>query len=495
MDVHKNSNFLAFDFGAESGRALLGTLDGGKLHLREIHRFPNCPVWTLGHLHWDVLKLFDEVKHGLKIALDQTGGDLDGIGVDTWGVDFGLFSEDGELLGNPFHYRDERTNGMLEAVTEIVPREEIFEHTGIQFIQVNTLYQLYSMVLTGSTALKCASTLLFTPDLFNYWLTGQMTSEYSIATTSQCYDPRKGDWATEILDKLGIPTGIFQKVVQPGTTIGCLASTLARELGAGECVPVVAPACHDTGSAVAAVPSTEECPVYISSGTWSLMGAELDKPLINENARQMGFANEGGVAGTIRFLHNIMGLWLVQECRRTWLAAGEDVSYAELARMAEASDGFVSVVDPDAGVFLTPGDMPERIRQFCRETGQNVPESKGEVVRCALDSLALRYRDTMEKLDELLEKRFDRIHIVGGGTQNTLLCQLAADATGRTVVAGPVEATAIGNVLVQAMGRGVVGSLAEVREIVRSSFEMVTYEPHPSGVIDRAYETFKHVAS
>ena len=488
-----SARFLALDFGAESGRALLGTIDDKKLSLREVHRFPNRPVRVLGHLHWDVLNLFDQIKHGLKLALDQTGGDLNGVGVDTWGIDFGLLGEDGQLLGNPAHYRDERTNGMLEAVTNIVPREEIFERTGIQFMQVNTLYQLYSMVRSGSTSLKCAAKLLFTPDLFNYWLTGEAVSEFSIATTSQCYDPRRKDWAREMLDSLGIPTSIFPEVVAPGTTIGPLAKPLVSELGGGD--GVTAPACHDTGCAVAAVPSAADCPAYISSGTWSLMGVELKDVLINDRALASNFTNEGGAANTIRFLHNIMGLWLVQECRRTWLAQGDDISYAELTRMAEASEGFVSVVDPDADVFLVPGDMPSRIQQFCRETGQVVPEGKGQIVRCALDSLSLRYRDTMEKIDELLGKRLEVIHIVGGGTRNALLCQLAADATGRTVVAGPVEATAIGNVLVQAMGKGLVDSLAEAREIVRNSFELVTYTPRQTPAIDSAYRVFKDIAS
>lgn len=486
----KNSKFLAFDFGAESGRALLGVIENDKLRLEEIHRFPNTPVRTLGNLHWDVLKLFDEIKQGLRLALQETGGELDGVGVDTWGVDFGLLGEDGELLGNPFHYRDERTNGMMEETFKVVPREEVFGRTGIQFMQLNSLYQLVAMVKNGSTALKCASTLLFMPDLFNYWLTGRKVSEFSIASTSQFYDPRKGGWAVEMLQKLGIPTHILPEIVQPGTTIGPLAESLVSELGGGRGVDVIAPATHDTGSAVAAVPATGEGHAYISSGTWSLMGVELKEPLINEQALAINFTNEGGAEGTFRFLRNIMGLWLVQECRRTWLAAGDDVSYADLAKMAEQSEGFVSVVDPDAPVFLMPGDMPQRIREYCRDTGQPVPGTKGEVVRCALDSLALRYRATVEKLDEMLGRRHDPIHIVGGGTQNKLLCQLAADATGRTVIAGPIEATAIGNVLVQAMGKGYVASLDEARSIVRNSFEMITYEPRPSSAIEAAYKRF-----
>ena len=383
---------------------------------------------------------------------------------------------------------------MMEEVFAIVPREEVFATTGIQFMQLNTLYQLFSMVKTDATALKYASRLLFMPDLFNYWLTGRQVSEFSIATTSQCYDPRRGDWAREMLARLGIPTHIMPEIAAPGTTLGPLAEPLVAELGVGKGTPVIAPATHDTGSAVAAVPATGSGHAYLSSGTWSLMGVEIKEPLINEKALAGNFTNEGGVGGTFRFLHNIMGLWLVQECRRTWLNAGEEASYADLAEMAEAAEGFTRVVDPNASVFLTPGDMPRRIREFCSDTDQPVPISKGEVLRCALDSLALAYRATIEFLDDLLGRRLEPIHIVGGGTQNTLLCQLAADATGRTVIAGPVEATAIGNVLVQAMGKGIIGSLDELRSIVRDSFELVTYQPRADPAIDRAYEVFRQLS-
>ena len=350
------------------------------------------------------------------------------------------------------------------------------------------------MVKSNSTALKHAFKLLLMPDLFHYWLTGKQVSEFSIATTTQCFDPRKGDWARDMLTSLGIPVRIMPDIVQPGTTIGPLAQSLVSELGAGDGVQVIAPAAHDTGSAVAAVPAVGRGHAYISSGTWSLMGVEIDEPLINEESLAMNFTNEGGVAGTYRFLKNIMGLWLVQECRRTWSAAGEEVSYAELTQMAEQCEGFVSVIDPDAAVFLTHCDMPQRIRDFCANTGQRVPASKGEIVRCALDSLALRYRATIECLDKLFSTRHDPIHIVGGGTQNKLLCQLAADATGRNVVAGPIEATAMGNVLVQAMGVGLITSLDDVRQIVRDSSDLVRYQPRENAAIEKAYRVFKDLA-
>ncbi|MCE5323739.1 rhamnulokinase [bacterium] len=487
----KDSKFLAFDFGAESGRALLATLESGKLTLDEIHRFPTACVSTLGHMHWDVLRLFDEIKQGLKLALEKTGGKIDGIGVDTWGVDFALLGEDGELLGNPYHYRDVRTDGIPEKLFELVPWEKVFETTGIQLLPFNTLYQLYAMTLDHATALRGASTLLFIPDLFNYWLTGVKSCEFSIASTSQCYDMRTNDWAYGLITKLGIPASIFQKTVEPGTVIGTLSDSLVKELGMGADIKVIAPATHDTGSAVAAVPAKDKDYAYLSSGTWSLMGVETDKPIINDKSRDHGFTNEGGVSGTIRLLHNIMGLWIVQQCRQTWLNAGEQISYAEITDMAAGCEGFVSVVNPNAAVFLTHGDMPSRIQNYCRDSGQKVPETKGEIVRCALDSLALAYRATMEDLDDLLGKKLGKIHIVGGGTQNKLLSQLTADATGRTVIAGPVEATAIGNVLVQAIGTGMVADLGEARQIIRDSFELTTYTPTRSSEIESAYATFR----
>lgn len=491
--MSKVSKFLAFDFGAESGRALLGIIEDSKLRLEEIHRFPNGSVSTLGHIHWDVLRLFQDIKQGLRIALQQTSGELDGIGVDTWGVDFALVGEDGEILGNPFHYRDKRNDGMMEEVFKIVPRKEVFDKTGIQFMPFNTLFQLYSMVKSNSPALKSASKLLMMPDLFNYWLTGRMVGEFSNATTSQCYDPRKGSWATDLLEKLGIPTHILPEIIQPGTIIGPLAESLVQEFGMGRGIDVIAPATHDTGSAVASVPAEGDNYAYLSSGTWSLMGAELKSPVINDQVLAKGFTNEGGVSGTFRFLHNIMGLWIVQECRRTWLAAGEEISYADLTQMAAESEGFVSVINPNDNLFLAPGDMPQRIRQFCRDTNQPIPTTNGEVIRCALDSLALAYRETIENLDTLLGKRLETINIVGGGTQNKLLSQLTADATGRKVITGPVEATAIGNVLVQAMGKGVISSLSQAREIVRNSFELLTFEPHSSPAIEKAYSLYKQI--
>ena len=479
-------NFLAIDLGAESGRAMLGRFDGHRLELSEVHRFVNGPVRLPDGLHWDVLRLWTEIKRGLCQAVREHGVDLAGVGLDTWGVDFALLDAQGALVANPHHYRDSRTDGMPEEAFRRVDRAEIFEHTGIQFMQINSLYQLLSMIVGGSPALKIAETFLTMPDLFNYWLTGRTCCEFSIATTTQCYDPRRRDWAVPLLERLDISPHIFPEIVPPGTVLGELLPSVADEVGA-MALPVIAPACHDTGSAVAAVPAEGPDFAYISSGTWSLMGAELAEPAINEKSLAYDFTNEGGVGGTFRFLKNITGLWLVQECRRTWARQGDPLSYDDLTRMAAQAKPLRSLVDPDWADFLKPGDMPARIREFCRMTGQPVPEDKGAVVRCALESLALKYRWVLACLEEILGRRLEPIHIVGGGTQNRLLNQFAADATGRRVVTGPIEATAAGNVITQAMALGHIGSLEEGRRVVRESFDVETYEPGGGAEWDEAY--------
>ncbi len=484
--------FLALDLGAESGRAILGQFDGRQLRLRELHRFSNGPVRLPDGLHWDVLRLWSEIKTGLGLAVQEQGDGLAGVGLDTWGVDFALLDRDGVLIGNPYHYRDSRTDGMLEEAFRRVPREEIFAQTGIQFMQLNSLYQLLSMVVRRSPALEIAATFLTMPDLFNYWLSGRRVCEFSIATTTQCYNPRTGDWARPLLERLGIPSHIFPQIIPPATVLGELLPEVAEEVGCGG-LPVIAPACHDTGSAVAAVPAANEDFVYISSGTWSLMGAEVKEPIINEQSLAFDLTNEGGVGGTFRFLKNIMGLWLVQECRRTWAREGEELSYDELTALAAGAPPLRSFVDPDAPVFLKPGDMPARIRAFCAQTGQPVPQSKGELIRCALESLALKYRWVLERLEEIMGRRLEPIHIVGGGTRNRLLNQFAADATGRQVITGPVEATAAGNIITQMMALGHIASLREGRQIIRDSFEVTTYEPGVLGGWDDAYERFLDV--
>jgi rhamnulokinase len=469
-------NLLAFDLGAESGRGILGHFDGERIALSEVNRFANTPVPLPDGLHWDALNLWSEIRKGLAQAVQQAGGPISGIGLDTWGVDYGLLDRSGALIGNPYHYRDSRTDGMMEAVFARVPTEEVFDHTGIQFMQLNTLYQLYSMAINDSQQLKIAETFLTMPDLLNYWLTGRKVCEFTNATTTQCYDPRRKTWARPMLERLGIPTHIFPEIVQPGTVLGELRAAVGEEVGAGP-ITVIAPACHDTGSAVAAVPARGSGFAWISSGTWSIMGVEVPDPVINAESLGCTMTNEGGVNGTFRLSKSIMGLWPVQESRRTWARQGEQYSYAELTEMAAAAAPLRSVVDPDDNDFLKPGDMPARVRAYCQRTGQPVPESHGAVVRCLLEGLALKYRWVLERLEGLLGRRLETIHIVGGGTQNRLLSQLAADATQRTIITGPIEATAIGNLLVQAVALGEVGSLDEAREVVRRSFTVETFTP------------------
>jgi rhamnulokinase len=485
-------NFLAFDLGAESGRALLGKLDGAKLTLEEKHRFSNPMGRMNGHLHWNLLAQWEELKTGLRKAA-AGGAKIDGIGVDTWGVDFGLIGRGGEVLGYPYMYRDGRTDGMMDKVFARVPREKVFEATGIQFMQLNSLYQLFAMKQAKSPLLDAAETLLFMPDLFNYLFTGVRKSEFSIASTSQMVDPRRQTWATEMLKALDLPTHILPEIVPSGTVIGNLQADICKECGAAE-IPVIAPATHDTGSAVAAVPAEGNDWCYISSGTWSLMGVEVAEPVINEKALRYNYTNEGGVGGTIRFLKNIMGLWLVQECRRHWVKEGKELSYTQLTQMASEAPALKTLINPDHAPFGTPGEMPVKIAEFCKASGQTAPSSPGEFVRTCLDSLALAYRRTLEGMEDVLGRKIGVIHIVGGGVQNELLTQMTADACGRPVVAGPVEATAIGNILVQAMATGDVRSLADARAIVRSSFDVKRYEPRHAANWDEAYGRFQKLA-
>ncbi len=480
--------FLAFDLGAESGRGVLGRFDGKHFKLEELHRFPNEGVRVLDSLHWDVLRLWNEMKAALSICA-QKNIDLSGIGIDTWGVDFALLGRGDVLLGFPYHYRDSRTDGMLEEAFHRLPRAALFERSGCQFLQINTLYQLLSMVGHESPLLDVAETFLMIPDLFNFWLTGRKVCEFTAATTTQFYDPRRKGWSKEICDTLGLPSEILPEIVQPGTQLDTLLPSVASETGLSE-IPVIAPACHDTGSAVAAVPAHDEDWAYISSGTWSLMGIEIPAPIITDRALALNFTNEGGVENTFRFLKNIMGLWLLQECRRTWAQAGDEMSYAQMTQLAETATPFTALIDPDDDTFLSPGDMPSRIVDYCKRTDQTPPSDAGEILRCALESLALKYRWVLEKLEVIRGRSIDVIHIVGGGAQNQTLCQFTADATGTPVVAGPIEATAVGNIAVQAMACSLIGSISEAREVVRRSFNVITYEPQNPARWDEAYARF-----
>jgi rhamnulokinase len=482
--------FLAFDLGAESGRAMLGTLDQGRLELEELHRFPNTPVQLPDGLYWDSHRLFHEICEGLRVAGRERKISLDGVGVDTWGVDFGLVDARGELVVNPRHYRDSRNNGMLERTFQAVPRETIFAHTGLQFMSLNSLYQLYAIRLAGSPGLDAASKLLFMPDLLSYWLSGEQKNELTIASTSQFYNPAEGRYATELLESLGLPTRVLCPIVTPGTRLGSLLDHLCDRSGLAP-VPVFATAGHDTAAAVAAVPATGDQPwCYISSGTWSLMGVEVDRPVINERVLELNYTNEVGAAGKIRLLKNIAGLWIVQECRRAWALEGQDYDYATLTRLAEEAPPFGAILNPDA--FLEPGHMPERIAAFCRNTGQPVPAQPGQFIRAALESLALRYRHVLESLESVAGHRIEVIHIVGGGSKNQLLNRFTAEATGRTVVAGPAEATAAGNLLVQALGDGVLRDLRDIRSVIRASFSQETIPSRtPSAAWQNAYERFR----
>jgi rhamnulokinase len=492
--MSENTNYLAVDLGAESGRTIVGSLEDRRLSLTETHRFANGPVRLPDGLHWDVLRLWSEIKTGIGVSSVKFNKSLASIGLDTWGVDFALLDGQGALLSNPFHYRDERTDGMLEEAFSRMSRADIFANSGIQFMQINTLYQLLAMSLQESPLFELAKTFVTIPDLFNYWLSGEITNEFTNATTTQCFDPRKRNWATPVLEAMNIPAHLFGSITESGTALGTLLPHLAEETGAGG-VRIVVPACHDTGSAVVAVPAhtgTQDF-AWISSGTWSIMGAEVREPCVNNKALEYNFTNEGGVFGTWRLSKNIMGLWLVQECRRAWAHQGDDLSYEEITRLASEAKPFLAMMDPDDQQFFHPGDMPERIRNYCVNTDQAVPQTRGEVIRVVLESIALKYRWVLERLEELTGKRLDPIHIIGGGTKNRLLNQFTADATCRTVITGPVEATAIGNVLMQAIGLKHLGSLEEAREVVRASVTPETYEPKQTLGWDEAYSHFKKV--
>lgn len=482
-------NFIAFDLGAESGRAMLAVFDGERLALREVLRFPNVPVRVLHSLHWDVLRLFDDIKRGLAHAAREHRGDVASIGLDTWGVDFALLGRDDELLGNPFHYRDARTDGVMAEVFRRVPRDEIFAQTGIQFMSLNSLYQLYAMKLQDAPALAHAATLLMMPDLFNFWLSGQKVCEFTDATTTQFYDPRARAWARSLFEALALPSHILPDIVASGTVFGSLHKTVADEVGLPQ-AQVIAPACHDTASAVAAVPSEDDEAAWISSGTWSVLGANVSTPVINADSLAYNFTNEGGVGGTFRLCKNVMGLWIVQECRRAWARAGKDLAYETLVEMARRAPAFRSLIDPDDDRFLHPGDMLARIAEFCQRTAQPIPADEGAFVRCALEGLALRYRFQLERLEALLGRKVSAVHVVGGGAQNTLLCQFTANATGKRVIAGPIEATALGNILMQALALGHLASLAEGRQLIARSFETTAYEPCDSAAWDDAYARF-----
>ncbi|MDO5461514.1 MAG: rhamnulokinase family protein [Bacteroidales bacterium] len=468
--------YLAADFGGGSGRVMAGWLESGRIVMEEVHRFGNRQVCLGGTLYWDFPALFEDMKAGLKAATER-GYNVVSIGVDTWGVDFGLIDRDGKLLGNPVCYRDGRTAGVPEAVLKILDPKEHYRTTGIEVMEINTLSQLYSM--KGSAQLEAADKLLFMPDLFCYFLTGVSCNEYCIASTSELLDARKRDWSFETIRALGLPERIFGKIVMPGSVRGTLRSDIAAETGLGNDVKVVAVGSHDTASAVAALPAIEgDGPVaFLSSGTWSLLGVELPEPLLTEEARLAGFTNEGGVGGRIRFLQNITGLWILQRLMNEWRERGEEVSYTELIPAAENAC-IESIIPVDDAIFMNPPSMEKALCSYCASTSQAVPQNKAEMARCLFLSLAKRYRDAIAGVNEMIPSPLKRLHIIGGGSQNALLNQMTADALGIPVWAGPVEATAMGNILVQAMAAGEVDGLAGLRNVVRHSVSPKVYEPH-----------------
>lgn len=486
-------NVLGIDLGASSGRAMLGTLEGKKLTIREIHRFLNEPVTLCGRFVWDMPRLFHEIKQAL-LKLSKSGETVDAIGIDTWGVDFGLLDKNGHLLSLPVHYRDARTNGIPEKVRAIIPDEELFARTGIAFNSFNTLYQLYAMKEEGDPALESAQDLLFLPDLLAYFLTGRKGTEYTIASTSQLLNPFTRDWDRELMAKLGIPAHIFGEVKLPGTVRGTLLPEIAKECGVAE-IPVIAIGGHDTASAVAAVPAQEKDFAYISSGTWSLLGAEVQEPLCTEGVMKANYTNEGGVDGSIRLLKNIMGLWIIQECKREWDRRGSETSFGELVELSMQAPAFKAILDVDDPCFLAPGDMPARIQAYCAKSGQPVPEGKGEISRVIYESLALKYRWAIERLEkDMLKKPIEALHIVGGGSKNALLNRFTAEAIKRPVIAGPDEGTIIGNLLVQAQALGAISGIRELREVVENSFPTKTFLPETDGKAwDEAYQRYLKV--
>jgi len=497
----KHKTYLAIDIGASGGRHLAGQFDGSTLTLNELYRFDNGPTDIAGTLYWNLPSLWSHVQTGLKTATSELGDEIVSVGVDTWGVDFALLGRGDTLLDNPVCYRDARTDGIMEKAFEVVPKSEVFRQSGLQFLQFNTLYQLLAMKQAHSPLLDVAESFLMMPDLFHWLLSGVKSNEFTDATTTQFFDPIRNDWAKPMLERFGLPTSLFRAVSPPGTILGPLRSTVIGVTGL-KSAKIVLPGSHDTASAVMSVPTASQTGqtdwAYISLGTWALMGIESPKPVVNDTVAELNFTNEGGVGGTMRILKNICGLWLLQECRRTWNQQGYKgktglpLDWKDLNDMARAAKPLVSFIDTDARGFFAPTDMPRAIAEFCRKTGQPVPESEGAILRCALDSLALTFRHVLGMCEKIGGRRIKTIHIVGGGTQNGQLCQLTSDACGCRVVAGPIEATAIGNIMMQAIADGAVANIEEARQVIRSSFDVVEYLPtaQSAGEWSDAYERF-----
>ncbi|MDR0711978.1 MAG: rhamnulokinase [Prevotellaceae bacterium] len=484
----KQHTFLAFDLGATSGRSIVGTLENGKLQMQELTRFPNGPVQDGKHFCWDIAALFASIKDGLSACVDAKITPTS-VGIDTWGVDFGLYDAQGKLLNPPYAYRDPHTNGMPEEFFKRVPRREVYDATGIQVMNFNSIYQLFALKQAGSPLLEAASSLLFIPDMLAYFLTQKMRNEFTFATTSQLFNPRTMTWEKKLFDALGISPDIMQPLIMPGEVVGEIANSDVLATGFPN-IPVVAVGTHDTASAVFAVPAADKNFAYLSSGTWSLMGIESKEPIINDSSYRMNFTNEGGVGGTTRFLKNITGLWLLERCKAEW-ASRKDYSYAELVDMANAEQPFRFFADPDDPEFANPESMTKALAAHCAGKGQPAPSSDAEFVRCIFDSLAMKYRYTLDKLKGFASHPIEKLHVIGGGAKNALLNQLTANAIGMPVVAGPSEATAIGNIMVQAMAAGCVKSADEARAVIRASVQPEIYEPQDSATWEKAFEKLK----
>lgn len=481
---------LAFDFGASSGRAIIGEFDGEKISLREIHRFSNDPVSINGTVYWDVQRLFFEIKQGILKAKEDGG--FDSIGIDTWGVDFGLLRKDGTLIENPVHYRDKRNDGMVEKSTKYMSHERLYDITGIQFMDFNTVFQLLSLKENRPYILEEADTLLFMPDLLAYMLTGVKSTEYSIATTSQMVDLKTQNWSEEILDAFGIKKDLLTDIVATGTVIGQLSDEICEELGVPK-ADVISVASHDTQSAVSAAPCEYEDFAFISSGTWSLFGTEVKEPIINEASKRLNVTNEGGYGYSIAFLKNICGLWLIQESRRQWIREGKEYSYAELEKLALECEPLKCFIDPDAPEFAVMGNIPERVKEYCKKTNQYVPQTVGEIMRCIYESLALKYRLTFDGIMECTGKSYDRIHVMGGGTKDKLLLGMTAQSCNVNVYGGPIEATALGNIAIQLISSGEIESISKARKIIANGENLTLYKPENRDGWDEAYEKFTQI--
>ena len=482
------TTMVAADLGAQSGRVAVGSFDGRRLEITEVHRFPNVPVRTRGTLSWDILRLYQDVLTGLRAA-GRSSGRIDSVAVDSWAVDFGLLDRSGRLLGNPVHYRDARRAAAADGVFARIPKRELYERTGIQLLPINTVFELAGMAAGNDPLLAAAETLLLIPDLVHYWLCGSRVAERTNATTTQCFDPRADGWATDVLERLDIPARMLPEVVPPGTALGPLAADVADEVEI-DGATVVAVGTHDTASAVAAIPFRHAGSAYISAGTWSLVGVEVDTPVIDDRTFAANLTNEGGVAGTVRLLKNVAGLWLLHECRRAWALEGREATFAELVAESSEAPQLRALIDPDDARFAEPGSMPAKVAAFCMATRQPVPDSRAAITRCVLESLALKHAEAIDSLAEATGMVPPEIHVVGGGARNELLCAWTAEATALPVLAGPEEATQIGNLLVQAIALGELSSLHEAREVVRASIEPVIYEPSGAAIWREARERF-----